>query len=47
MSGVPKDTQSDYDQKPVARLVISWAVVGVPLLWAVYQTLLKSLALFR
>ena len=42
-----KDTQPDYDQKPVARPVISWAVVGLPLLWAVYQTLLKSLALFR
>jgi hypothetical protein len=42
-----KDTQPDYDQKPVARLVISWAVVGIPLLWAIYQTLLKSLALFN
>lgn len=42
-----KNTQPDYDQKPVARLIISWAVVGLPLLWAVYQTLLKSLALFR
>lgn len=41
------NAQPDYDQKPVARLVISWAVAGVPLLWAVYQTFLKSLALSR
>ena len=35
------------DKPPVARLVISWAVVGPPLVWAVYQTFLKALALFR
>lgn len=32
---------------PVLRLVISWAIVGVPLLWGVYQTFIKALALFR
>ena len=32
---------------PVARLVVSWAVVGLPLVWASYQTFLKALALFR
>jgi hypothetical protein len=30
-----------------ARIAISWIVVGVPLLWGVSQTLIKSLALFN
>lgn len=29
------------------RLLISWVVVGVPLVWGVYTTLLKLPALFR
>ena len=29
-----------------ARLAIAWVFVGIPLTWGVYQTLLKSLALF-
>ncbi len=28
-------------------LLISWIVVGVPLIWGVYNTLLKLPALFR
>ncbi len=28
-------------------LFISWVVVGVPLIWGVYNTLLKLPALFR
>jgi sorbitol-specific phosphotransferase system component IIC len=31
---------------PPARVAISWALVSIPLVWGVYQTLLKSLALF-
>ena len=31
---------------PVA-LVISWAIVGIPAVWGVAQTVIKSLALFR
>ena len=30
-----------------ARIAISWIIVGVPLLWGVSQTLIKSLALFN
>ena len=30
----------------VPRLAFSWLFVGVPLAWGVYETLLKSLALF-
>src|SRR5262245_49831234 len=29
-----------------ARIVLAWAIVLIPLLWGVYQTLTKSLALF-
>jgi hypothetical protein len=28
------------------RIALSWAVVGLPLVWGVYQTALKSLPLF-
>ena len=30
-----------------ARVALSWIVVGVPLLWGVSQTVMKSLALFQ
>ncbi len=30
-----------------AMLLVSWVVVGVPLIWGVYNTLLKLPALFR
>jgi hypothetical protein len=30
----------------VLRIALSWAIVGLPLAWGVYQTVLKSLPLF-
>ena len=33
-------------QTPPLRVAAAWALVSVPLAWGVYQTLLKSLALF-
>lgn len=30
-----------------ARLVMSWALVGLPLAWGVWQVFQKSLDLFR
>jgi hypothetical protein len=30
-----------------ARIAVSWLVVGIPLLWGVSQTFVKSLALFH
>jgi hypothetical protein len=47
------DTQSDTSRRPerssapVLRLVVSWALVGIPLAWGVWQVFQKSLALFR
>ena len=29
------------------RLIASWALVGVPLAWGVWQVVMKSLDLFR
>jgi hypothetical protein len=29
------------------RLIVSWAIVGIPLAWGVWQVVLRSLALFR
>jgi hypothetical protein len=31
----------------VARLIVAWGLVGLPLAWGVYQTFIKSLALVR
>jgi hypothetical protein len=28
-------------------LIVAWLWVGIPLLWGVYQTLIKSLPLFK
>jgi hypothetical protein len=30
-----------------AAIAIAWLAVGVPLAWGVWQTLVKSMALFR
>ena len=32
---------------PRVRLVLSWTLVGVPLVWGVWQVVRKSLDLFR
>jgi MFS family permease len=41
-----RDTSFDHPTTSPARLAIAWIFVGIPLTWGVYQTLLKSLALF-
>lgn len=39
----------DKNQKKTSpvTVIIAWIIVGIPLLWGVYQTLDKSLALFQ
>lgn len=39
---MPEETKSN-----ALMLLVSWVVVGVPLVWGVYNTLLKLPALFR
>jgi hypothetical protein len=34
-------------KSPVAVIVLAWLLVGIPLAWGVYNTLLNSLNLFR
>ena len=41
------NAQQDTEQVPVGKLAIYWTIVGVPLLWGVYQTFIKALALFQ
>ena len=42
------DARPDEPRKsPVILLVIAWTFVGIPLAWGVYQTFIKSLALFK
>lgn len=31
---------------PTGKLAFSWILVSIPLLWGVYQTVLKSIPLF-
>ena len=50
MKGVPdmasKNTTFEETDKFDLRMPIAWLFVGIPLLWGVIQTLIKSLALF-
>jgi hypothetical protein len=32
---------------PVLRLVLAWGFVGIPLVWGVFQTVVKAWALFK
>lgn len=47
MTQQPHQTTDDHPELPVARLAISWILVGVPLAWGVFQTFLKALPLFQ
>jgi hypothetical protein len=44
---------NEDEQSPEGRpsqwglVVLAWVLVGVPLLWGVWNTLLKAVALFR
>jgi hypothetical protein len=33
--------------RSLGLLIVSWLFVGIPLIWGVTQTLIKSMALFR
>jgi len=39
-------TTSSAPPVPVARLAVAWLVVGIPLIYGVYETLLKAVKLF-
>src|SRR3954452_16317382 len=47
MSGRPEGEQSHVRRAPPALIVAAWLFVGIPLLWGVSETFVKSLDLFR
>ena len=44
---MPNDDRHPRSTGLVIRLVVAWALVGVPLAWGVWQVFKKSLDLFR
>ncbi len=40
-------TEREHARNQFTALVVSWIVVGVPAVWGITQTLVKSLALFK
>jgi hypothetical protein len=43
----PPETNASAGRGSLGLLIFSWLFVGLPLAWGVYQTLLKSMALFH
>ncbi len=41
------DSPSPASGSNLGLLIFSWLFVGIPLAWGVYQTLIKSMALFH
>ncbi|WP_394822426.1 hypothetical protein [Pendulispora albinea] len=39
-------TTSSAPPLPIARLVVAWLLVGIPLAYGIYETLLKAAKLF-
>jgi hypothetical protein len=38
---------SENKQNPSLALILSWVIVGIPLVWGITQTFYKALALFK
>ena len=38
---------NETQRSPPAAVAIAWLIVGLPLLWGVWETVKKSLALFH
>jgi len=50
MSTTPRSSGNPSDNPParsVGLLIFAWLFVGIPLIWGVTQTIIKSLALFH
>lgn len=45
VNGEQPDRNGGRDSR--LMLVVAWTLVGVPLAWGIYQTLVKALVLFR
>jgi len=42
-----ENNQTDIKKTPTAAVAFAWLLVSVPLLWGVFQTLAKTVALFQ
>ncbi len=40
-------TATDAPRDHTVSLVLAWALVGIPLIWGVYETVLNAMQLFR
>ncbi len=38
---------SEHKSRNLIKLIISWTIVGVPSLWAVWQVVVKTVVLFQ
>ncbi len=38
---------SEHRNRTLIRLIISWTIVGIPSLWAIWQVIVKTVVLFQ
>lgn len=41
------ETMNGTRSHNILRLIVSWAIVGIPSLWAIWQVIVKTLVLFQ
>lgn len=39
--------ETTHRGRVTVQLIVAWGLVGIPLAWGVYQTVIKSMTLFR
>ncbi len=44
--GYDKMKESEVEKSPVIYIVLAWLFVSIPLMWGIYQVVLRSLPLF-
>ncbi len=49
MSTIPRssDEPNEGASQPAVLVIFAWAFVSIPLAWGVWQTIIKSMALFH
>jgi hypothetical protein len=50
MTTTPRSSNQPMESRParpIGLLIFAWLFVGIPLIWGVAQTLIKSMVLFR
>ncbi|MDZ7755753.1 MFS transporter small subunit [Rhodohalobacter sp.] len=39
-------SEQEIEKTPVIRIVLAWLFVSIPLMWGIYEVVLRSLPLF-